>query len=148
MAQTDSNVQRANRKPALLAVLRERGTRMTTPRHAVLDALLDSSSHPTAEALALIVQGAHPEVAVSTIYRTLDHFEEVGLLVHVHLGHGPAVYHFKDEMHVHLVCRLCGDHLVLAPKTAATVTRTIRTSTGFAAELSHFSISGLCRDCQ
>ena len=120
---------------------------MTTPRRAVLDALLTGGSHPTAEALAAHVQAQHPDVAVSTIYRTLEHFEEIGLIIHVHLGHGPAIYHFADESHVHLVCRTCGQPLTLPAKAGAALAKTIKASTGFTADLSHFSITGVCEHC-
>lgn len=39
---------------------------------------------------------------------SLDVLAELGVLEHVHMGHGPAVYHLTHERHVHLVCRGCG----------------------------------------
>lgn len=131
----------------ILAAVRAAGGRVTVPRRAVLDALLDGDEHPTAHELAEKVQRAHPDVAVSTIYRILEHLEELGVLVHVHLGHGPAVYHFADQNHVHLVCQTCGQTTTLPNRSFRTISTSIRNATGFQADLAHFSITGLCEHC-
>ncbi len=44
----------------------------------------------------------------STVYRFLDELERLGVVDHVHLGHGPAVYHLASDAHHHLVCDRCG----------------------------------------
>ena len=49
-----------------------------------------------------------PDVNLSTVYRNLEELERLGLIVHAHLGHGPAIYHLASEMHGHLVCEACG----------------------------------------
>src|ERR687895_577208 len=97
-----------DRKEAILAALRDQGARMTTARRALISALVDAESHVTADDLAATVQARHPDVHRSTIYRTLDALERLGVIDHVHLGHGRAVYHLADEPHHHLVCEACG----------------------------------------
>ena len=49
-----------------------------------------------------------PEVHISTIYRNLDDLERLGVVVHAHLGHGPATYHLAAGAHGHFVCEECG----------------------------------------
>ena len=53
------------------------------------------------------IQQQHPEVHLSTVYRTLDSLEKLGIVEHTHVGHGPAVYHV-GVTHQHLVCEECG----------------------------------------
>ncbi len=48
------------------------------------------------------------DVHMSTIYRFLDELEELGVVSHSHLGHGPAVYDISPVGHFHLVCEVCG----------------------------------------
>ena len=55
-----------------------------------------------------------PDVHISTIYRNLYELERLGVVVHAHLGHGPAMYHLASETHGHLVCEVCGS-MVEAP---------------------------------
>lgn len=79
-----------------------RGGRMTTARRSLLGALLDAVGHRSAEELLLNVRRTHPDG--STIYRTLAQLEELGIVIHVHLAHGPAVYHLAGDDHAHIVC--------------------------------------------
>ena len=131
----------------ILAAFRTRGGRSTAPRRAVLVALLAAESHPTAEALAATVQRTHPDVHISTIYRTLDQLEEMEIVVHVHLGHDPAVYHLADQTHVHLVCGQCRATVELPVSVVGSMSNSIRKAVGFEADLTHFSITGTCQTC-
>ena len=99
---------RADRLERVLALLRANGGRVTSPRRAILEALIGHGEHPTAEQLTAAVQARQPDVHESTVYRFLDDLERLGVVDHVHLGHGPAVYHFSDDTHHHLVCQTCG----------------------------------------
>src|SRR5688572_23806793 len=95
------------RMEEVLDLLRARGGRVTSARRSILAALIDSEGHPTAEQLTAVVQAGQPDVHESTVYRFLDELERLGVVDHVHLGHGPAVYHFSDDAHHHLVCETC-----------------------------------------
>src|ERR1700727_1700778 len=88
----------------VLALLRARGGRVTTARRQLVEALFESPAHRTAEDLAAVVQARAPDVHISTIYRNLDELERLGVVVHTHLGHGPANYHLASAPHGHLVC--------------------------------------------
>ena len=100
--------ERGDRSDRIFSQLRARGGRITAARRALVTALLEADAHVTADDLATLVQAAHPEVHRSTIYRTLDALEQLGIVDHVHLGHGRAVYHLADDPHNHLVCEVCG----------------------------------------
>ena len=74
---------------AIMSGLREQGVRVTTVRRAVIVTLAADHSHQSADDLAAAVQIDHPDIHRSTIYRTLDSLEKLGVVDHVHLGHGP-----------------------------------------------------------
>ena len=93
--------------PDIISQLRQQGYRITTARRAVLSSLLATSSHLTADQVAHSVKATNPDVDTSTVYRTLGLFEDLGIVEHAHLGHGPAVYHL-GKTHQHLVCEVCG----------------------------------------
>ena len=82
----------AARRDRLIALIREQGERVTTARRALVTALVQAKGHVTADDLAVLVQKAQPDVHLSTIYRSLDALERIGVVDHVHLGHGRAVY--------------------------------------------------------
>jgi Fur family transcriptional regulator, ferric uptake regulator len=137
-----------DRLTAILALVRERGGRVTTPRRAIVAALLDADHHVTADQLADAVQRAHPDIHRSTVYRTLDTLTELGVVDHVHLGHGPAVYHFTDQAHHHLVCQRCGRVVELPLSTLAPLQRRVARDHGFVLDAPHFALTGHCADCR
>src|SRR5271156_5158875 len=98
----------SDRVEEVLDRLRESGGRATTSRRILLRCLFEKGPHRTAEELAEEVQRIAPDVHLSTIYRNLDELERLRVIVHAHLGHGPATYHLASETHGHLVCEACG----------------------------------------
>ncbi len=87
--------------------LRASGYRVTPQRQLVLEAVT-KLEHATPEEIFADIHQTARGVNVSTVYRTLELLEQVGLVTHTHLGHGAPVYHPAAEaQHVHLVCRDC-----------------------------------------
>jgi Fur family transcriptional regulator, ferric uptake regulator len=128
--------------------LREHGFRITPQRQLVLEAV-EALRHGTPEEILVEVQRTATGVNLSTIYRTLEVLEEVGLVTHAHIGHGPPTYHaVDDEVHIHLVCDRCG-RVQSVPATAATdfVDR-LEADYGFRTDISHVSVHGLCDTCK
>lgn len=136
-----------DRLEQVLAVLRSSGGRITSPRRAILSALIEHRGHPTAEQLTADVQTRQPDVHESTVYRFLDELERLGVVDHVHLGHGPAVYHFADDPHHHLVCDGCGLVVEVPVKTLEEFRGLVRRDLRFEMELRHFALPGRCSAC-
>ncbi len=124
--------------------------RVTEPRRAICRVLARSHDEhldaPTI--LAKVAAEVDTTVDQSTVYRTLDALEEIGLLSHTHLGHRPAVYHLSEEAgHQHFVCDACGK-TVAVPGTAIDAwAADIRDRTGFVVDPGHFALSGRCAAC-
>jgi Fe2+ or Zn2+ uptake regulation protein len=131
----------------LLASLRGQGERVTPARRAVIEALIAADGHLGAEDLVDVVQASVPSVHRATIYRTLDTLERFGVVVHVHLGHGRAVYHLAGDVHQHLVCDTCGDVSEAPAGLLDAVARRLRTTRGFTMHPYHFAMVGRCRQC-
>lgn len=139
------------RLDAILGQLRACGTRLTSSRRIVITelvALLDAGDgHVSAEALATRVQATHPEVHLATVYRTLELLERLGVTVHVHLGHGPSLYHLAERLHHHAVCDRCGRVQEVPTSVVEPVGRWLLEHDGFMLAPHHFALAGLCRDC-
>ena len=132
----------------LLDALRAAGGRVTAPRRAVVTALVDAPGHVTAEELTALVRSKHPDVAESTVYRILDELERLELVVHVHLGHGPASYHLARTPHAHLVCTTCNKVVEIPIARFARLTRQLEADHGFVPDYAHFAIVGRCEACR
>ena len=127
----------------LLDRLREHGSRVTTARRLVISMLIGATSHVTAEELAATIHEQHPEVHLSTVYRTLDSLEKLGIVEHTHVGHGPAVYHV-GVTHQHLVCEECGAVTDVPARLLADVQEALRQQYGFELHVGHFALLGRC----
>lgn len=119
---------------------------MTPQRQLVLDAV-SGLGHATPEAIATRVQETAPAVNITTVYRTLDLLEQLGVVRHTHLGHGAPTYATSEHQHVHLVCHRCA--VVGEIDTAALdeLAASLAERTGFRLDPTHVALSGLCRTC-
>ncbi|WP_275561468.1 Fur family transcriptional regulator [Streptomyces sp. 5-6(2022)] len=127
--------------------LRERGYRLTPQRQLVLEAV-DHLEHATPDEILTEVRRTASGVNISTVYRTLELLEELGLVSHAHLGHGAPTYHLADRHHhIHMVCRDCTDVIEADVSVADAFTRQLRADFGFDTDLKHFAIFGQCASC-
>ncbi len=134
----------------LIDALRSQGLRITDARRAVC--AIVAGRHGEHMTAATILNDVHTDfgetVDQSTVYRTLDALEKAGLLIHSHLGHGPAVYHLPSEAtHIHVVCDRCGAIASVSAASLAGWVDAVRTATGFEVDPAHFGATGLCADC-
>ena len=130
-----------------LDLLRQQGGRLTSSRRTLLQALFEADGHRTAEELAAEVQAQAPDVHMSTIYRNLDELERLGVVVHAHLGHGPATYHLAAGAHGHLVCERCGQMIEAPHELFRGLARVAKTRFGFTIDPHHFAVLGRCEGC-
>ena len=130
-----------------LQAIREHGGRVTDQRRAILRVLFDESDHVTAEDLAGRVQSALPEVHITTVYRFLDTLEQMGLVAHVHLGHGPAAFHLTTHRHAHVVCDDCGSVEEIDSAMFDRWSSELQRATGFRLTEQHFALAGRCPTC-
>lgn len=121
--------------------------RMTPQRQLVLDAVRELR-HATPEQVCQHVQHTAPTVNITTVYRTLDLLERLGLVRHTHLGHGAPTYSADEHEHVHLVCHRCGRVEEAPCELLDELAGTLRREYGFDLDGSHLALSGACRDCR
>ena len=134
----------------LLKALRSQGLRITRARRAVCAVIAERhDEHLTAASiLAAVGAGDNARADQSTVYRTLDALEQADLLVHSHLGHGPAVYHLAAEAeHQHVVCRRCGATASVPTTGLSDWLEQLEIATGFVVDPTHFAVTGLCPRC-
>ena len=133
---------------AVLETLKLRGYRMTPQRRAIVDAIMSSNGHIAALQIAQKLEKKLPGINASTVYRTLDLLEEIGVVSHTHLGSG-AEYHLTGEHeHVHLVCSNCHRTESLPLDALEPLRKKLLKEHDFLPDFTHFAISGLCSRCR
>lgn len=129
-------------------VLRAKGYRLTPQRELVLRAV-DELGHATPDEVHARVRESSSAVNISTVYRTLELLEELGLVRHTHLTDRAPTYHSKATPdHVHLVCRSCSAVLEAHPDEFDPLMRRLKDRHGFEADLGHLTVFGLCAACR
>jgi Fur family transcriptional regulator, ferric uptake regulator len=128
-------------------LLRAKGGRATSSRRILLETLFETQEHLTAEELAEAVQSRAPDVHISTVYRNLDELQRLGVVMHSHLGHGPATYQLAANAHAHFICEECGAMVEAPVELFTNLAKTVRTRLGFSIDPRHFAILGRCSSC-
>lgn len=131
-----------------LRALRDSGHRVTAARRMVLEGLFEADGPVSADHLARTVGGKSTPLDTASVHRNLAQLEELGLVRHVHIGHGPGLYALVGAAkREYIACERCGRVTSVEPAKLDPVRRTIRRKFGYEARFSHFPILGLCRSC-
>jgi len=130
-----------------VAAVRERGLRVSSARRLLLEALFAADGPQTAEELAAGA-GSVSSTDPASVYRNLERLEAIGLVRHVHLGHGPGLYALAGSLaDGYVVCDVCGKRKPATSEQLERVRRTVRNEFGYESAFSHFPIVGLCPTC-
>ena len=126
-----------------VAVLRERGLRLTASRRLVLEALFAADGPISADHITRTLH-----LDVTSVYRNLETLERQGLVRHVHLGHGPGLYALLGRgEREYLFCERCGAVTALHPEQLDPVRDQLEDTFGHHARFTHFAIVGTCAGC-
>jgi Fur family transcriptional regulator, ferric uptake regulator len=127
-------------------LLRAGNHRMGRARRLVVEALGHASGPVTAEHLIAALPDVHP----SSVYRALVVLEELGLVRHVHLAHGAALYELSERISSvrHLVCEVCGRTVQVPADLFEAVARVMAEDHGFILDSDHFAVPGRCTTCE
>ena len=127
--------------------LRASGHRLTPQRELVL-AAVETLGHATPDEVYAEVRTHSRSINLSTVYRTLELLDDLGLIRHAHLSDRAPTYHSATgHEHVHFVCREC--HRVISIDLAAveTVLEPLARAQGFHPDYGHLTVFGTCADC-
>lgn len=126
--------------------LREQGLRLTPQRQLILRAV-EELGHATPDEVLAQVRSQVSSVNASTVYRTLEVLEELGLVRHTHLSDRAPTYHSTlEHEHVHAVCRRCRAVTSYDPGVVAPVVERLAAD-GFTVDVGHLAFFGVCGDC-
>ncbi|HYM84512.1 MAG TPA: Fur family transcriptional regulator [Candidatus Dormibacteraeota bacterium] len=129
--------------------LHERGLRWTPQRRLLIEVLSRAEGHVTGAELVERCRAVDPSTIPSTVYRTLDVLEELGLLSHSHGVDGREEFHvLPDGEHGHLLCRGCGARWDIGAEDAAALVTSLRERRAFHVDLSHLTVVGRCEGCE
>jgi Fur family transcriptional regulator, ferric uptake regulator len=130
-------------------LLRRAGGRFSAARRLLLEALFAADGPASAEQIASGLGGRGLEADLTSVYRNLEYLEELGVVRHVHAGHGAGLYALsRAPEREYLLCDACGTVTSVHPERLAAARELIQAEFGFAARFTHFPVSGVCAACR
>jgi Fur family transcriptional regulator, ferric uptake regulator len=122
--------------------------RWTPQRRTVVEVLAGTDGHVTGAELIERCRARNPQTIPSTVYRTLDVLEQLGLVRHGHGADGREEFHVGPAAeHGHLYCAECGTRWEIRAGQAEAIVKAFRRADGFQVDLSHVTVVGRCAAC-
>lgn len=130
----------------LETLLRTSGNRLTTPRQKVFVALQQAAHPVSLQQLSLQCR----EVDRTSIYRTLELYEQLHIIEIVHVGWKKR-YELADPFkphHHHLQCTSCHKLIAIDTPELEQLIDTIAEQHSYTITGHHFELQGLCPACR
>jgi Fur family ferric uptake transcriptional regulator len=131
--------------------LRARGLRWTPQRRILVEVLSEVDGHVTGAELVERCRARDPDTIPSTVYRTLDVLEELGVIRHSHGADGREEFHVLPAAeHAHLYCRVCSGswELTANERVVVAAVDAVREAHGFEIDVAHLTLTGVCATCR
>ena len=127
--------------------LREEGFRITPQRTAIVDYLLKTEDHPSAEHIHKVVRKKHPMVSLSTVYKTLDLLKEKKIVNEIDVE-GEARFDAHTDEHINLVCMHCGKIEDVDEESIKEIQAKAARKSKYLILKSNFEFTGYCSNCK
>lgn len=127
--------------------LREEGHRITPQRIAIMDYLLNTEDHPSAELVHITVKKRYPMVSLSTVYKTLDLLREKKLVNEIEIEGETRFDAYVDD-HINLVCLNCGKIEDVDEKALRSIQSKIAKRSEYIIIKGSFELHGYCGKCK
>jgi Fe2+ or Zn2+ uptake regulation protein len=129
--------------------LNERGLKITNQRTVILEAIRHSPGHVDADEVYRSIHRRLPRVSLSTVYRSLQRFKELGLIDELHFAEEHHHYELKPAReHYHLVCLECGRVTEFQYPLVSALKKNVPEARDFAITGSEITLTGYCADCR
>lgn len=129
--------------------LKQHGYRMTRQRETILNAIHEAHGAVTAESIYERASQDCNVLDLSTVYRTLDLFQQFGL---VSVVNAQGINYFEhiglEEPHLHLLCSQCGKIFNIPLEEAQPLLEAFTTQYHFQVDPTQITFQGMCEECQ
>lgn len=130
-------------------ILHQAGHRVTRQRGVILDAVCAGEGHAPLGEIHLRVHRRDPSIDISTVYRALRLFIDVGLVVVAESPAGEQLYEVRHpDPHHHLTCRVCGAEVEMDQSVTLPMVEAILARHGYTVSVDHLNLVGTCAPCR
>ncbi|MBN2460486.1 MAG: transcriptional repressor [Candidatus Cloacimonetes bacterium] len=114
-------------------------------RMLILQALMNSCSHPSADEIYRALLNQIPTLSKTTVYNTLKTFEEKGIIESFSIMNNEVRYELQPHPHAHFKCKLCGTIYDIYGSFDCLRDKIVE---GHKVQEQHINLIGICAACQ
>jgi len=128
--------------------LKNSGVRITPQRHAIIEYLIESGTHPTADEIYKALEGKFPNMSVATVYNNLRVLREVGMVKELNFGDSSSRFDYITTDHYHIICEKCGEMNDFHYDGLEGINFFVEKVTGFEVTNHRMEVYGICPTCK
>ncbi len=127
---------------------KELGLKVTPQRIAIYRELASTDQHPSTETIYKKIKDYYPNISLTTVYRTLETFEKLGLISVVNVLYNAARYDANVEPHHHIVCSHCKKVEDVYEELMTSIDLSDKMVGGYKVKGYSVLLDGVCSDCR
>ncbi len=127
---------------------KELGIKVTPQRIAIYKELASTDQHPSTETIYKKIKDYYPNISLTTVYRTLETFEKLGLISVVNVLYNAARYDANLDPHHHIVCTECKKVEDVYDESLNNLDISNKTLGDYQVEGYSLLLSGVCTSCR
>lgn len=131
-----------------IKLMKTSNIKVTSQRIAVLEYLLNSKLHPTADEIYKALEYRFPSISPATIYNNLRVLCDVGLVRELTYSHTSSRFDGNTTDHYHIMCDGCGQVMDFYYPILEEVEAAAEQLTSFKVSHHRLEIYGECKACQ
>jgi len=131
-----------------LETLHKNRRRLTRQRQVILDAICQADGHATIGEVYYRAKKYDENLDRSTVYRSLDLFVDLGIVIVAENIDGERTYELvKESRHHHLICSECGNAVEIEDDVVENFYQALRYEYKYKVDMDHLIVFGICLDC-
>lgn len=128
--------------------LKQHNIRITPQRYAIIEFLIETEKHPTADDIYQELVGDFPNMSVATVYNNLRLLIRMNLVNELKYGDTSSRFDFNAHNHYHAICSICGKISDIQYPGLDDVEIVTSNLTGYEVDSHRLEIYGICPECQ
>ena len=123
--------------------------RYSKKRQAIVDCLMSTTTHPTADWIYSRLRPQFPDLSLGTVYRNLKELKDAGIIQSIGVVGGQERFDYNTAPHTHLVCEKCHSVLdVEGVDLPNSILTAAEAATGAIVTGASLRLTGVCADCR
>lgn len=131
-------------KNSVIEKFREKNIKITPQRVAIIEYLMNTKEHPSAEDIYKEITKKYPNISFATVYNTLMTLKNLGQIVELAIDNEKMRFDMDTSLHHHFYCKKCKRIYDLSKNF---IIEAVSTIDGHKVENTFLNFTGICKNC-